>query len=839
MGGDLHHKNCMQARLSEHTLLNNSTTDMKIESMEFKEAPQSTTVENSQSGGKLTAFDDVNPTTTVHESALSKPLMDYKDMSDGVSNYLRRAQLIRTHVWSPSDPVGQILTFNPWVYIQGNTLIRERIRYFSTIRGKLRLRVITNGTPFQYGLMMLNYVPLAPLQHPNYRTKYTNTVLTGYQTQHVEINPTTSAPVEMLLDLYTPDDSIPLNVAADSVSLANLGNCYLYVVAPLLSANQAVADTITVQIYAWFEEIEFGVPTPESVVVQGTEQLGKGPVSTIASAVATGASYFKNVPIIGKFAMATEMGASAVGKIAGLFGYSDPILLERYNMYKEQTAINYCQSIGRDSSKKLTFDPMQELSIDPASVGFPPRDELTYAHLYKVPFYGRNMTWNVADVPGTVLGVIGVTPGQSSWDVVTPPIRHRLGPLGMLSLMTKWWTGPLKFRFKVIASAYHKGRIQFRYVPRRTGATLPGYGESTSQTVVMDIGLDSEKELIVNWSQPQLWQRTTISTGLLHSGLNSNVVNGGDATAMPSNCNGEIVVEVLTELTAPQLIAPVTIMVMMEGAEGLKFAYYFNNNQTQFVVQGVDDPELVMGNKKSVTVGGTGSVVENLMKVTFGEEIASLRSLFKRPMPIGVSSNIVGTQTAKQVFTRVVLPRQKSFPSSGPQIANNPVQSFYDMWRPAFVGEKGSVRYKIQRLVPNTFAVQNSQFIRSNFYGGPGNVGNPWVQLANPAAATVVNSDKILGWAQMKPTEGIYEVEVPDYNPRKYSATTAGMGGASYVTLQSDVAVLLDTIDNFTDTTANVLQYDLALSWGEDHTLLYFSGCPNFIQNSAFTPTPN
>lgn len=808
------------------------------------EGVQSVITAKDQTGGLNTVFDDVNPTKVTTEEESVKSLREYKDMSDGLSKFLSRAISISNTTWSAASS-GLYLTLDPWSYLAANVPVIEKVKYFSTVKGKLHIRIITNGTQFHYGRMVVSYVPFYSAQSANYRNKYLQTPLI-FQVQNVEINPTTSEPVEMVLDMFTDVDSIGLQ-AQTLTSLEDMGRLLFTVLTPLQSANVAVPDPVTIQVYAWWEEVGLGVPTPYPDVMQaGGELVSKGPISKISSAVASTASMFKDVPIIGRFAMATEIGARAIGGIASIFGYSNPTVVDRYNMYKTVSAANYCQTTGRDSSKVFTFDPLRELSIDPKSVGFPNRDEMSFSYLYKIPFYMRGISWTTAQTPGTLLALVGVSPNATWQSIpVAGSIDHAMAPIQMLSKMAECWTGSLKFRFKVVCSPYHKGRLLFRYHPYRQGTTVRGFGEVTSQSVVFDIGLNSEKELVVDWSRPNLWITTGAASLPADSTLNSNTALGGATAVCPSYCNGEISVEVLTELTAPVLTAPVTIHVFMEGTDSLRFSNWnFTNISTPgtAVCQAGGDPmEMEMGEVKSTRLGMQEGFSSDILKVTMGEDVASLRSLLKRPAPMGFRYPEAAPATAMTnvyagLFTSypLILPN----PSATTQVCEKPYQTPYQVWTNAYAARKGSVRYKIVRYNRSVGTLQNSLLQRTFGWSAPTaktnlsgtGIPSPW--------GTAYNLMKSQGWAQLNPTEGVVEFEIPDSNQKKYYLTTV-------LPSIMDTITLADYFSGYTDTTVygdNIL-YEVLFSTGEDNSLFYFTGCPLLRtgptgwNNGGFFPT--
>ena len=222
--------------------------EINTELIKPMESVQGTMVsEKDQSGGKSIVFDDVNPSELLTENLKLSTIRQLSDMSDGASNFLRRAFPLNTFTWS-SATSGMFLNIDPWSYLATNVAVRDKIKNFSMVKGKLHLRFITNGTPFHFGRILVSYVPFYPVASANFRLKY-NQLVPNFQVQNVEINPTTSIPTEMILEMYTDVDAIPLQNQT-TMSLTDMGRILFSVLTPLGSANSATPDPVTVQIYA-------------------------------------------------------------------------------------------------------------------------------------------------------------------------------------------------------------------------------------------------------------------------------------------------------------------------------------------------------------------------------------------------------------------------------------------------------------------------------------------------------------------------------------------------------------------------------------------------------------
>jgi hypothetical protein len=315
----------------------------------------------------------------------------------------------------------------------------------------------------------------------------------------------------------------------------------------LKHANGAV-DDVTVNVFAWAENVQFSIPTqvePGSVAPQALEiephadEYGKKPVSRIAGAVAKMAGHLTNIPTIGPFARATEIGAQAIGSIATLFGYSSPVVTEMTHV-RPVAKTNLANTNVECDANKLTLDVKQELSCDPRTVGLDPEDQMTIAHIAQKESYLAEYPWSIGTAPETLL-----------WQCVVDPSVHRnLGgerhfPAPAFAVMPfKYWRGSMRFRFMVVSSGYHKGRLKIVYDPE---GGIGNAEYNTAYTTIVDISQETDFTVDVGWGQATTWRQ--------HAALSGNTLQNTSSLGYTSSSvnygNGTLSVYVVNELTVP------------------------------------------------------------------------------------------------------------------------------------------------------------------------------------------------------------------------------------------------------------------------------------------------
>jgi len=536
-----------------------------------------------------------------------------------LGGFLERPTLIKTITWTESAFADQ--TFDPWTLFLSNAYIKNKLQNFAYLRGNLKIKVVMNAAPFYYGALLFSYLPL---QNQAISLGVTSKRLIPLsQRPHMWVFPQTGTAGEMKLPFIWQANYIDLTSAA---IVAQLGQFTVTQYSILRSANGATSNGVTLQVYAWMEDHHLVGPTYVAALQGGDDEYGNGPVSAPASAVAHWATYLHNVPIIGSFAKATTIGASAVSKIATIFGWTNVPVIDNVRPLKNVPFHDIASAHISEPTAKFTLDPKAELSVDPLIVGGTSEDELAVSSLVQRESYLASASWPTTDSPGTqyfsilvypqLLDVSGASPGNSVGIYQTP--------LAWMCPLFKSWRGDIIFRFKIIASKFHQGRLRISWDPVGTQST----SSDTSNIVytkIVDISECDEVEFRVPYLQPLPW--SNLSKGLSSvTAINFNTNNATSVVATKNVHNGVLSVRCLTNLSAPVDVAPVDILLFVRGAENLEFA-----NPTQLnEYAGASHIAMQSGNESWDSPVKPSAVPDERYLVNYGEAIPSLRILMRR-----------------------------------------------------------------------------------------------------------------------------------------------------------------------------------------------------------------
>jgi hypothetical protein len=713
-------------------------------------------------------------------------LLDHTPVRADLGTFLERPVRIATFTWAETDAVPTIRSFAPWQLFFNDARIKYKLNNYSFIQCDLKVKVMINASPFYYGAMIMSYQPL-PILTPSTIQSGSNNVLLPYsQRPHAWIYPQANEGCDMTLPFFYNKNWLRIQHSSD---FSAMGLLSFINYTQLASANGVTGQGVTVQVYAWAENVRVAGPSV-GLALQSQDEYGTGPVSKPASAIAAAAGKLTKIPIIKPFATATQMGMMAISGVASLFGFTNTPVIEDVCPLKPVAFPPMSTSEIGYPVEKLTMDPKNELSIDPGVVNLASTDEMAISYLAQKESFLCSTTWSTTQVADTILFTSQVLPQLFAVDT---PNRFDMVPMCWLANMFNNWRGDIIFRFRVIATPFHKGRLRISYDP--TGyASENIISDPVSSTVVftqiIDLGKDSDVEIRIPYQQALGW----LSNYPIFSG-SPQWSTSASPTFLYNDLvsNGTIMVRVLTSLSAPVATAPVQILVSVRAADNFELANpVFADNEaatlyTTFPPQSMD--EFSPGGVEVVAGGTTHAPADDRYLVNFGESIQSMRQYLRRSSLSAVRyipSNSSPIGLWSQNMTKY--PLQYGYDPGGLDLANKIIgtgATFFN-WTfthplayfiQAFVGTRGSVMWHFNS---ESFAGGNLKSIRA--YRNPGAIPNTGSLLTHAAFTDsstassfyVLNSHSGDGGQAVttQVTQGGLSVLMPNYSNFKFQSTS-------------------------------------------------------------------
>jgi hypothetical protein len=775
-----------------------------------------------------------------------------------LEDFFSRPIRIKTYDWG----VGTNLfdRFDPWSLFFNDQRVVNRIANYKLMRAKLCVKFVINGTGFHFGRLLASYTPLRTSDTMTVDRAFVDADLVGAsQKPHVYIDPTNSQGGEMCLPFFLNTNLIDIT----SNTWDRLGEIAIHSIQQLKHANGAT-DTINISVFAWAEDVKFAVPTafdPGTIAPQADE-YGEKPVSRIASAVANIAARMTDVPVIGPYARATEIGAKAMGMMASLFGYSAPLMLES-SVYKPVNAGNFAVCNMPSDAHKLTVDAKQELCVDSRTVGLDGTDELTIKHIASRESYLVPFPW-----------LIGTPKDSLLFNMVVDPCLHvlfgneiHLPACAFAAAPFRYWRGTMKFRFQFVCSKYHKGRVRIVYDPTGTAAVTSSEFNTTYQTVV-DISDTTDFTMEVGWGQNTSFRKRLQIPSTIGQMYGSTAIN----PASGQRSNGTLSVYVLNELAVPNSVAQNDIEVNVSISMGDDFEVAgpdFGDVQRLRLrdPDNVISPQAIEPHAGEVeesteeskptkpevvrTVANEIPTTDPTNLVHFGERITSFRQLLKRyclhDSTGTIRTGTSGTDRRHLIHFRSAFPFYPGVTDGivgGGYVVNvNAGANLYIYGRntwlnyvtPAFAGWRGSVRWMVDT---STYA-EGADGGVARVSVQPDSVGHLITDSARPSLqsntgrADANNYDAGVfqngGLVQNIKTNPLLSFEVPYYKEFRFSPARflefPGFGDFN----QNGWTLELEHVDFSGFDTARIDCYCAA---GEDFSPFFFLGAPIMYNES-------
>lgn len=753
-------------------------------------------------------------------------------VDDSLAAFFSRPITIATYAWTPNNVTPLTAVVNPWQLYFSNARVANRISNYNLMTARLRVKFMINGNSFYYGRIMVDYVPL-PFWDTAMSFDLTNlgNAVGASQRQHIYIDPTTSVAGEFELPFIWPGDNVNLTLG----DLNNLGSLYIRELIQLKHANAAITP-VEITVMAWAEDVKLAIPTTINaygLTAQADEYMMR-PFSTVASTAASVARRLSTIPIIGPYAKATEMVASAMGAAARLFGFSRPVQLVESTPMRPTYFGSVASTDSSDPVSKLTVDSKQELSVDPRIFGADLGDELTIAGIAGRESYLTQFTWTVARVPDAML-----------WNVrVNPRVHPQLANIYYMTACSfavapfSWWRGCMRYRFQVVASGFHKGRLKIMWDPNY----IAGPETNVAFTRVVDISTERDFVIDVPWGQSLPYKNVAGTSN------GAGFMSTSAFTSSGTSSNGVLALYVLNTLVSPNSTANndinILVSICMADVEvqvpsetqintlANIYNYTPQSEEDEVVAEGAPVVQQVTEEMLQCTPAPDRTLVY------FGERIQSFRQLLRRYAHH--SSFLCGTATAATtgdvIWTLTVpdFPQYRGYSPTAMHVSstagkfnyvNNTLLAYLT---PAFLGVRGSMRskYKVRSAASNdvlTMGVSRSPDILTftNLTTAVTFAGQSKFAALTDAYYPSLYAGAAITAPEKQP---VLEVEFPYYKNSRFDMARCVTGDVSANSPVSAGPLYHRVQLTLTGTSTKAL--DRYISVGEDFQLFYFMGAP-------------
>lgn len=628
-----------------------------------------------------------------------------EDMSEtSLAFYLSRPLKLASGVFSTTDSA---TTFTPYAMPQAaltNAFYNEKPKGRYGFRATIVLRLVVNAERFQQGRYMLTWCPLGGAKYDSsgstqrgnkWVNNHSATVVQRSQLPRVEID--LNCDTEVVLRVpYASCYDYYLFDWANSLSTGDgtLGVVRIYPYSPL--AVSAGSTTAGWTLFVHFEDIEFVGFAASSITVQSSnpfqtsvkkknaseqeqQSVGVGPITGFTRKVAHASKILSPLPMLGPFAGSLSWVSNIVSDAASVFGWSAPTNIEKASRMLI-TNFAYNTNVNKvDNSLPLGFTTDNMVDVAPG-FGGTNIDELDISYFASIPAYANAYEWPTSSAAGTKLIELSVLPSAVSSPVTYQTLSFRsYSPLAYCANKFALWRGSITYKFKVVKTEFHSGRLAVAYFPRE-GGTISATNTDYLHRDIIDIREHSEFSITIPWCRPEQYL--------------SSFDN-----------NGTLVVYIFDKLVAPDNV-PSTITLIVErcGGPDIEFAGNYSNMPLimsgDFTIQSSNP----FSTKSDCTILakpiGTTSVPKfqlDTSRLCIGERILNFRQVLKKAS--GIDHTILPSREFMRTFPFVA----SVLNTDGTTASVYNIPDFYSEMCYIFMFSRGSVRLKFEPLEQTTY----------------------------------------------------------------------------------------------------------------------------------------
>lgn len=510
-------------------------------------------VQNELAAINKTMISDLDEIATVVRF-LERPAEIGKFVMDS-SNFIRINPFASSTGYATQPVVAQ---FNLPRDIMRKGFKNSKLNNFEWFKADMVLRFMININPFIAGRLWICFSPkndeLEDVCTIEYKSR---AAITSYPGVELDLQNNTAA--EIRIPWCSQYDALSLTdpTVEDFITT----QCYVFAISNLLAPSGSASVPVTV--FGHFENIEIKGPTPRLVSalfqsnVSKTKKIKsvpdetKGPITEIASGIASAGEFLKDVPVIGGVASAVGWAANLVSGVASIFGWSRPVKGSGADPIVNIPGRGLTHFKAEDSA--IVLGMANDNEIGELDVNFMQDvDEMDIQHICGRPALVSAVNWLTDSIDHAVISVQPVGPvieSERSVDWTIGSSTYSVYDLSLFELMaTKFamWRADLHFKISVVKTPFHVGRLEVFFVPGTIVSDDDARTFDTTNTWrhILDITEQNEVEFVIPYMHKNVMSRC----GLTPIGDNRNTSTDG----LP----GSLIVRALTPLSAPSTVAP-------------------------------------------------------------------------------------------------------------------------------------------------------------------------------------------------------------------------------------------------------------------------------------------
>lgn len=533
---------------------------------------------------EVTTFFEEGEVTENDVAEVPVPTGYFKTVEDKLSNsvigFLQRPIQLAGFTWKPAQTWGNTVVNDVQLPADwyGNDMIREKLSGFRYLRCDFVIRLQVNAQPFNAGRLMLVFLPFKQQQSyiPSNEVHFGG--VSGYRRVELDLSESTS--VEFRIPYMSNLTHYDL-----TYGIGLLGSIKTYVYSSLtggVDVEGAVwirAENIDIQMPSGIGVFTKVGPAVESGPAQGfraptgncecddcndawndlsnvkasgsetkiepSKEESSFKISDLAKTIGSVAGAFTRVPVLGIYAAGVSWVSNTIGGVAAMFGFSKP-LDGRFPQLVSNSYVRHMANYNGDSKAKVLAMEAQNQTTPPQELFGTKNDEMALATILQKPTFLTRFFMTNEDTVGDLLWSWPVAPSSTTFRLEgiapLPRFMYRYSTyLSYLSTMFGYWRGGIKYKFKIVKTPFHSGRIRVTYIPGMVfGDSINTADIDKSYSHVYDIRqrIDFEFEVPYVWNAPWISLKSlpgnntydSVYTGVIFVEVLNVLVNPSSAT---------------------------------------------------------------------------------------------------------------------------------------------------------------------------------------------------------------------------------------------------------------------------------------------------------------------
>jgi hypothetical protein len=388
------------------------------------------------------------------------PSLRMTDVPMQYSSVVEKWYKVGTYQWTTVQTAGGDLVklSLPLEAIEDQQL-NQPFTNFAYWRGDVELRVVCNSTPWHKGLLKCCWAPsVTKWSYDSYRPATNLTMLSNLPGGYIHAN--APVPQTMMCNFVSPLNYIS-TAGEDQYSLkGSFGVFGLHVFEPL-EAGAGTSTSVDVTIFVRMPNSEFHLALGLPVVFTKRQfsRRKRGEASQMFKAFDRGMRSFANT---------VETSAKSVSRLIPIVRDALDVVTSFDHGYDPSTPIlaNTC-NIGYlncvDQPVKVDKLAIDSRELAPTNVEHfsTSKDECEISYLLRAPSFFKRLVWQPSHAAGTALFSGLITPTMYYTNVNVASANVVLTPMDWISLMMRFWRGPLDIHIKLVTTSFVTGTLRF------------------------------------------------------------------------------------------------------------------------------------------------------------------------------------------------------------------------------------------------------------------------------------------------------------------------------------------------------------------------------------------